>query len=356
MWVLWWCNATHSSIPNALVGAAFIRPGGCADIQHANDSSVCTGAGEVPCRLANGEGLCTAGSNSYTIVERGSYDGKLKRTTGTSTFRQAFTIGDGRIYLKSVAALGFTNYEDGGRLMHNRKLWVMCQGAPGCTDAMFSVYDVKQSDNSLGVTYEHEFSYAAGIVLSLNETCTASLVHETIIFPLWTSTPGAFVYFNIPGTEPTIASQILGPENSLAFNVSTETSFRAVAAGDNLMNSPYLHVDVTRPCGNGIINGGEQCDDGNLVDGDECSSQCMFERRCEDAIWQDVSWENIGIHYMDLGPNNSNPDALHVSQSPANATGLTSDCHGYIIISQVTQFQSGGRRTFVRPSTKGRIT
>ena len=35
---------------------------------------------------------------------------------------------------------------------------------------------------------------------------------------------------------------------------------------------------VTSPvCGNGIIESGEQCDDGNLVDGDGCSSTCQIE-------------------------------------------------------------------------------
>lgn len=43
------------------------------------------------------------------------------------------------------------------------------------------------------------------------------------------------------------------------------------------------HLAVARPfvppppCGNGIIDPPEQCDDGNLVDGDGCSSICQFE-------------------------------------------------------------------------------
>ncbi len=40
-------------------------------------------------------------------------------------------------------------------------------------------------------------------------------------------------------------------------------------------------------CGNGILNSGEQCDDGNKVNGDGCSSQCTIEHdelTCEEAI------------------------------------------------------------------------
>ena len=34
---------------------------------------------------------------------------------------------------------------------------------------------------------------------------------------------------------------------------------------------------VTIVCGNGIVQTGEQCDDGNLINGDGCSSVCMIE-------------------------------------------------------------------------------
>jgi len=39
-------------------------------------------------------------------------------------------------------------------------------------------------------------------------------------------------------------------------------------------------------CGDGILNQGEQCDDGNNVDGDGCSSKCLFENAgtCGDGV------------------------------------------------------------------------
>jgi cysteine-rich repeat protein len=40
-------------------------------------------------------------------------------------------------------------------------------------------------------------------------------------------------------------------------------------------------------CGDGIQNGGEECDDGNLVDGDGCSAECITEL-CGDGIKNDV--------------------------------------------------------------------
>ncbi len=42
--------------------------------------------------------------------------------------------------------------------------------------------------------------------------------------------------------------------------------------------------DAAPLCGNGQLNPGEQCDDGNDVDGDECSNACVFS--CGDGILQ----------------------------------------------------------------------
>ena len=33
-------------------------------------------------------------------------------------------------------------------------------------------------------------------------------------------------------------------------------------------------MDFVEACGNSVVDAGEQCDDGNVVDGDGCSSTC----------------------------------------------------------------------------------
>lgn len=50
---------------------------------------------------------------------------------------------------------------------------------------------------------------------------------------------------------------------------------------------PYTVVNelcVNLDCGNGVLDSGEQCDDGNTVSGDHCSSTCMIELFCGDGI------------------------------------------------------------------------
>lgn len=45
---------------------------------------------------------------------------------------------------------------------------------------------------------------------------------------------------------------------------------------------------TTEFCGDSIINGNEECDDGNITDGDGCSSQCIIEY-CGDGVVNNVS-------------------------------------------------------------------
>ena len=48
-------------------------------------------------------------------------------------------------------------------------------------------------------------------------------------------------------------------------------------AYDSLNGSGFTHVCNTTVCGNGVSEAGEQCDDGNQVNGDGCSGTCQFE-------------------------------------------------------------------------------
>lgn len=64
-----------------------------------------------------------------------------------------------------------------------------------------------------------------------------------------------------------------------ATNLSPGTYFvRVEENGNDAVSPPYiLLVDVNAPgCGDGIIQTGEECDDGNNIDGDGCSSTCTL--------------------------------------------------------------------------------
>jgi cysteine-rich repeat protein len=73
----------------------------------------------------------------------------------------------------------------------------------------------------------------------------------------------------------------------------------AFAAFALLIASPQAHACGC--CGNGVLDEGEQCDDGNRVNGDGCSAECEVEcggEGCTPGYWKQPqhldSWETPG--------------------------------------------------------------
>lgn len=74
----------------------------------------------------------------------------------------------------------------------------------------------------------------------------------------------------------------------------------------------------TPVCGNGVIEKGEACDDGNLLDGDGCSAVCTIEQQCYDPantfsffLWSD-SYTSAG----DAGVSRLFADAVNAGRYP----------------------------------------
>ncbi len=74
-------------------------------------------------------------------------------------------------------------------------------------------------------------------------------------------------------------------------------------AGPNywLYSSLSCVADV---CGNGVLDAGEECDDGNLDDGDGCSANCTVEEHGGDGCTPGY-WKN---HPEEWGPTGLSPD------------------------------------------------
>lgn len=65
----------------------------------------------------------------------------------------------------------------------------------------------------------------------------------------------------------------------IVFAVKKDAWFYVFVDGDSNAAGPYALDVVVTPaaCGNGGLDGNEQCDDGNLLDGDGCSATCTLE-------------------------------------------------------------------------------
>ena len=68
--------------------------------------------------------------------------------------------------------------------------------------------------------------------------------------------------------------------------VSSITAKLAVADCNHLTDFGVLFVDVSRStvCGNSLVDSNEECDDGNSINGDGCSSTCQKELTAANII------------------------------------------------------------------------
>ena len=79
------------------------------------------------------------------------------------------------------------------------------------------------------------------------------------------------------------ATQALTPLSSTVPVFAEQTIF-AFVDSDATSNSGLYTLDATltpAACGNGLVDGGEECDDGNTTAGDGCSATCTIERAIE---------------------------------------------------------------------------
>ncbi len=64
---------------------------------------------------------------------------------------------------------------------------------------------------------------------------------------------------------------------SLCMGLGTATSLGCTGAEVSLGSGEAAIESTEGPCGNGVVEGDEECDDGNTVGGDGCSAYCVCE-------------------------------------------------------------------------------
>jgi len=100
-------------------------------------------------------------------------------------------------------------------------------------------------------------------------------------------------------TAPTVRGLLVGQGMHLARTLAIAWSCVVGALGTVAAGPPpavggngVVEADDAEPvCGNGTVERGEQCDDGNVTNGDGCSASCTVERaplRCDDDFDDDT--------------------------------------------------------------------
>lgn len=93
------------------------------------------------------------------------------------------------------------------------------------------------------------------------------------------------------------------------------------ATAGNVMSSPVLATRDLVLCGNGTVDGTEECDDGNVRDFDGCSMDCLRELgRCGDGIVQTLLDEECEIGMIDTSRGLTCEDCRWRSSTCGNGT------------------------------------
>ena len=129
-----------------------------------------------------------------------------------------------------------------------------------------------------------------------------------------------------------------GFNSLITSSLAAGTYYIKVASfGSNHYGSFNLTYNFTGEiCGNGTIGLGEECDDGNLTDGDGCSSLCRFEN---DAAVKGVSINRDGVRADPssmLDVKSTESGVLIPRMSSAQRTAITSPAKGLLVFDLTT--------------------
>ena len=101
-------------------------------------------------------------------------------------------------------------------------------------------------------------------------TATASPSHTATFTPSPTNTP-------LPTDTPTPTETATPTASHTPTVTATPTETATSTATTTATSTPTATPTRTPVCGDGLVQGAEQCDDGNTTSGDCCSSSCQFE-------------------------------------------------------------------------------
>ncbi len=137
----------------------------------------------------------------------------------------------------------------------------------------------------------------------------------------------------------------------LGLSATAGLFFAGSVLADTEIDSATVNATIPAVCGNGVVEGDEQCDDGNLIDGDGCSSTCQTEggggggdswppaisNVVEDpgvtttsVSWNATDFSGIRVCYFTYGLDTNYDNSATVSGSYlVNLTGLSAEMTYY---------------------------
>ena len=143
---------------------------------------------------------------------------------------------------------------------------------------------------------------------------------------------------------------LAGPSQSILYNLNIEnnemitvvsSTYECCYVDPEFTGSYQLEI-ITHGCGDGLVQQGEECDDGNLIDGDRCSATCTNEPYCGDGILADNEACDDGNTVDNDGCSSlCAVEALQGILVDVPLPGITIDPHGAIVEGAPSWARSG---------------
>ncbi len=263
-------DSCTNSCESASCGDGYLQPGEACD-----DGNVSNGDG---CSATCANESC---SNVYGVSASGMGSSDYNEATGTPN-----SMFSGQLFGELTGGADYLDVDMGRWIPAGETLELRIKGIPGNTNEGYNVY--QQDANG-------DFNLVAGFFAQES----ASVQSVTV------AAGGARVFRVMPLTAMAVHVDALG------------------ACGANM--------NVIPVCGDGIVQPGEDCDDGNFANGDGCSSACSFEICSSDYV---VS--ATGVSVSNAGNSVGAPNSTH---AVLNSTGDSLILDYGVLLSSATTAQ-----------------
>jgi cysteine-rich repeat protein len=294
----------------AIPGDVFVTETDAGSVVNVRNGGNLTGAPRFAIGLSAPTGICVTFEGDVLVAESGSGEVTNITTGGDFTSTPAFASGldgpmdlyceEGRILVveRSPGQQGeITNITAGGSFGGSPSFAAGL--GTGATGLAFDPINEKlyASDNGLGRVFDvtNGGVYLAVTPLASNGAATAGLAVRGE--QLLAANPGSDTIRNFAGggdlaalpvfaTVPDVVNLVNVQGGDILAVSSTGAVYDVTAGGDFTSAQPFatgVAVDAEFAgmahyggCGDGILDGGEACDDGNVADGDGCNSACRI--------------------------------------------------------------------------------
>jgi len=187
----------------------------------------------------------------YNVTTAGDFSAAASFATGGSDQRNLIQLADGRILLASQGSGEVFEVPYPG-------------GGAGSVFAWGFTNPQDFAEDAAGNLYVSDYGSQSVIEISAGGDFSSAVPHVTgHVFQGLTIANGLLLAVESSGTQ--------------IYEITTPGTLNVWATGLSSTDTGLDTVPMTSTCGDGTTEPGEQCDDGNTIDGDGCSALCQLE-------------------------------------------------------------------------------